>query len=242
MKLKTEEFLDLKEQTFVFSWKTRLYKLSNVVVIFLVTTLFVGCKQNLENQSVSALPFYNESSFTPKWLAEDSKELKEMHTIPNFSLLNQDGNIVTRNTFRDKIYIADFFFTTCSGICPKMTSNMSVLQETFKDDDDVLLVSHSVTPDIDTVAILKEYAENRGIVSNKWHLVTGDRSNIYDLGRNAYFIEEDLGELKTENDFLHTENFVLIDKNQRIRGIYNGLNKTAIQQLIKDIKTLKESF
>ncbi|MEP0212673.1 MAG: SCO family protein [Cellulophaga sp.] len=188
------------------------------------------------------MPFYNESSFTPKWLAEDSKELKEIHTIPNFSLLNQDGNIVTRNTFRDKIYIADFFFTTCSGICPKMTSNMSVLQETFKDDDDVLLVSHSVTPDIDTVAILKEYAENRGIVSNKWHLVTGDRSNIYDLGRNAYFIEEDLGELKTENDFLHTENFVLIDKNQRIRGIYNGLNKTAIQQLIKDIKTLKESF
>lgn len=234
--------MDLKEQIFVFSWKTKLYSLSNAIIAFLFAIFLISCKQNKAIKNVGALPFYNESSFTPKWLDTDSDEVKEMHTIPNFSLLNQDGKIVTRNTFAGKIYVADFFFTSCSGICPKMSANMGVLQEAFKDDNDVLLVSHSVTPETDTVDVLKEYAETRGIKSDKWHLVTGSRSDIYKLGRNAYFIEEDLGELKTDDDFLHTENFVLIDKNQHIRGIYNGLNKTAIQQLIKDINTLKKEM
>jgi protein SCO1/2 len=121
-----------------------------------------------------------------------------------------------------------------------MTTNMAVLQETFFEDDEVLLLSHSVTPVTDSVPILKNYAETKGVNSNKWHLVTGDRQQIYNLGRKAYFVEEDLGEEKTEDDFLHTENFVLVDKNKHIRGIYNGLNKTSIQQLIADIETLKK--
>ena len=120
-----------------------------------------------------------------------------------------------------------------------MTKNMTLLQEEFKDDDDVLLLSHSVTPTIDSVAQLKKYALDKGVLNN-WHLVTGDKKEIYDLGRKFYFVEEDLGEPKGLDDFLHTENFVLIDKNKHIRGIYNGLNKNSVMQLIADIKTLKK--
>lgn len=234
--------MDLKEQIFVFNWKMKLYRLNSLFTAFLLVFTLFGCNNKSNSEKESALPYYGESSFTPKWLATDSKEAMEMHRIPNFSLINQNGEVITRNTFKNKIYVADFFFTSCSGICPKMTSNMSVLQEAFKTDDDVLLLSHTVTPETDTVEVLNEYAKTKGVTPNKWHLVTGSRSEIYNLGRNAYFIEEDLGELKTDDDFLHTENFVLIDKNQHIRGIYNGLNKTAIQQLIADIKTLKEEY
>jgi len=188
---------------------------------------------------VAELPFYKEATFTPYWLDAKSEAADIMHRIPKFNLVNQLGEEVTEETFKDKIYVADFFFTTCPGICPKMTANMMVLQEAFLEDDDVLLLSHSVTPETDSVSTLKRYAETKGVIDRKWHLVTGDRKQIYDLGRRAYFAEEDLGVDKTEDDFLHTENFVLIDKNRHIRGIYNGLNKTSVQQLIADVKTLQ---
>lgn len=116
---------------------------------------------------------------------------------------------------------------------------MNILQDEFLDDDDILLISHSVTPDRDSVSVLKKYATEKEVNSKKWHLLTGDRQQIYDLGRKSYFVEEDLGTTKTDEDFLHTENFVLIDKNKHIRGIYNGLNKASVRQLISDIKTLK---
>ena len=185
------------------------------------------------------MPYYNEASFTPIWLDPNSKEVNQLHTIPPFKLVNQNGDTVTHNTFKDKIYVTDFFFTTCPGICPKMTSNMGVLQDAFKNDDEVLLLSHSVTPQKDTVVVLKKYAEAHNVQSVKWHLVTGNRNEIYDLGRKSYFVEEDLGLKKNAEEFLHTENFILVDKHKHIRGIYNGLNKTSIQQLIADIKTLK---
>ena len=117
---------------------------------------------------------------------------------------------------------------------------MALVQEAFKDDPEVLLLSHSVTPETDSVQVLKTYAENKGAISNKWYLVTGDRKQIYDLGRKTYFVEQDLGQEKEEDEFLHSENFVLIDKNKHIRGIYNGLNTNAVQQLIADIKTLEK--
>lgn len=212
------------------------------IFLFILCIAFVACKSKTEekNSRVNTLPYYSDASFTPHWLESNSKQLQSFHKIPEFSLTNQEGQKISSKTFENKIYITDFFFTSCPGICPKMTVNMSVLQEQFKDDADVLLLSHSVTPIKDSVSVLKEYATAKGITSNKWHLVTGDRQQIYNLGRQAYFVEEDLGETKTEDDFLHTENFVLIDKNNHIRGIYNGLNKTAIQQLIADVKTLKK--
>jgi len=202
--------------------------------------LVLSCKNKEEKISiVEELPYYNEASFMPQWLTPNSIRVEAFHKIPGFSLTDQDGTTITEKTFENKIYVADFFFTTCPGICLKMTANMSVLQDEFKEDADVLLLSHSVTPKADSVAVLKKYALENGVISKKWHLVTGERSEIYDLGRNSYFVEEDLGETKTDEDFLHTENFVLIDKNKHIRGIYNGLNKTAIRQLIADIQTLK---
>ena len=143
-------------------------------------------------------------------------------------------------TFENKIYVTDFFFTRCPGICPRMTKNLGILQDKFENDDEVLLLSHSITPTQDSVPILKQYAEDHDVISGKWHLVTGTQQEIYKLGRKDYFVEEDLGLKKEADEFLHTENFVLVDKNRHIRGIYNGLNKASIRQLKLDIETLKK--
>lgn len=219
----------------------KLYNLKINKFIFLSLFFFFSCNENNEKQSrVDTLPFYEEATFTPKWLTPNSAELADFHRVSPFKLLNQEGKTVTEKTFANKIYITDFFFTTCPGICPKMTANMGILQEEFLEDEDLLLLSHSVTPIRDSVPVLKNYAEAKGIKSEKWHLVTGERQVIYGLGRNDYFVEEDLGLEKDPDDFLHTENFVLIDKNRHIRGIYNGLNKTSLKQLIADVKTLKK--
>lgn len=204
--------------------------------------IMISCKSNNKEKMssrVDVLPFYNEASFTPRWLSSLDTDLDDFHSIPDFNFINQDGRVVNQNTFKNKIYVADFFFTTCPGICPKMTANMSVVADKFKNDTTVLFLSHSVTPSIDSVAQLKKYALDKNIGKN-WHLVTGNKKEIYDLGRQAYFVEENLGEPKGLDDFLHTENFVLIDKNKHIRGIYNGLNKNSVLQLIEDIKTLKK--
>jgi protein SCO1/2 len=220
--------------------------MKNLFIIVLL--VFTGCKNEVkkediivvENSRVDYLPYYNDESFTPHWLTPNTEEEKVFHKIPDFSLTNQSGETVTQDTFEDKIYVTDFFFTTCPGICPKMTGNMAKIQEEFKDDNDILLLSHSVMPSTDLVSVLKAYANNNNVIDNKWHLVTGDRNEIYALGRDHYFVESDLGEVKSIDDFLHTENFLLIDKNKHIRGIYNGLNRASMAQLITDIKALKK--
>lgn len=202
--------------------------------------LFFSCEKKVENNSrVETLPFYNEATFTPNWLSLDDPALTDFHKISPFTLTNQEGETITEKTFEGKIYITDFFFTICPGICPKLTKNMGTLQEAFLENDDVLLLSHSVTPEMDSVSVLKKYAEENGVLSKKWHLVTGTQKDIYQLGRKDYFVEENLGLEKEADDFLHTENFVLIDQNKNIRGIYNGLNTTSVNQLINDVKTLQ---
>ncbi|ANW95286.1 electron transporter [Wenyingzhuangia fucanilytica] len=216
-------------------------KLKNSIIILVGLLLLGACQSKKQTGSrVNKLPYYKEASFTPYWNLSES-ELKTFHTISDFNLIDQSGQKISNKTFDDKIYVVNFFFTTCPGICPKMTSNLSMVQKAYLKDKEVLILSHSVTPSIDSVEVLKHYAEVNDIQQNKWFLATGSRKEIYDLGRNSYFIEEDMGEELKEDDFLHTENFVLIDKNKHIRGIYNGLNKTATQQLIIDIKTLKEA-
>lgn len=214
--------------------------MNNKFIFFLLSVSLFSCEQAQTNKSrVETLPFYNEATFTPHWFALEDEVLDTFHRVSEFKLLNQEGEIITEQTFKDKIYVVDFFFTICPGICPKMTANMGILQDEFLEDGDVLLLSHSVTPERDSVPVLKSYAENKGIFSSKWHLATGPQEEIYRLGREDYFVEEDLGLSKAKDDFLHTENFVLIDKNRHIRGIYNGLNKSAVRQLIADIYTLK---
>ena len=215
-----------------------------------VLLIFTGCKNEVkkenikvvENSRADYLPYYNDESFTPHWLTPNTDEEKTFHKIPDFSLTNQSGETVTQDTFEDKIYVTDFFFTTCPGICPKMTGNMAKIQEEFKNDQDVLLLSHSVMPSTDSVSVLRAYANKNEVVDNKWHLVTGSRDEIYSLGRDHYFVESDLGEVKSIDDFLHTENFLLIDKNKHIRGIYNGLNRASMAQLITDVKALKQEI
>ncbi|SEE55560.1 protein SCO1/2 [Polaribacter dokdonensis DSW-5] len=212
-------------------------------LLVLTFFMFLQCKKQeskeLESR-VDDLPYYNEASFTPKWIDKNSNKLKDFHKIPKFEFINQNGKIVSDKTFDNKIYVTDFFFTTCPGICPIMTKNMHMIQEAFQNDNSILMLSHSVTPTKDSVPQLKKYAIEKNIGAN-WHLVTGKKQEIYDLGRSSYFVENDLGEPKGIDDFLHTENFILIDKNKHIRGIYNGLNKNSVKQLIADIKTLQKS-
>lgn len=206
----------------------------------MITAIISGCNSNQKTSRVDALPYYSEASFTPNWFDNPEDVPNNFHHIKQFTLTNQNGKSVTEKTVDGKICVVDFFFTTCPGICRKMTKNMLLLQDAFEGDSDVLLLSHTVTPERDSVGQLKAYAEIKGIKDKNWHLLTGDRKLIYDLGRNYYFAEEDLGVGKDEHDFLHTENFILIDQNRRIRGIYNGLNKNDIEQIIADIKTLKK--
>jgi protein SCO1/2 len=223
------------------NWKMEKFNINSILILLFVGIMLINCEQSTEKESrVEALPYYQEATFTPFWLGENEVLSDTFHQISPFQLVNQDGNTITEKTFENKIYVTDFFFTICPGICPKMMKNMAVLQDEFKQDEEILLLSHSVTPTMDTVEVLKEYANNKGVISDKWHLVTGDRTQIYKLGRKDYFIEEDLGLEKEADEFLHTENFVLIDKNRHIRGIYNGLNKSSVQQLIADIQTLKK--
>ncbi len=201
--------------------------------ILLVFSLFIffACKQN-ENK----LPFYNTPDFTPKWKMDNEKTF---HQIRPFKLVNQENKLFTEKDLEDKICVADFFFTSCPGICLKMASSMADVQKQFINDNEILLLSHSVTPEKDSVPVLKKYAQAKNIDFKRWKLLTGNRDEIYDLGRKFYFVEEDEGVKKGTEVFLHTENFVLIDKKRHIRGIYNGLDPNSIQSLIKDIKLLK---
>ncbi len=188
------------------------------------------------------LPFFNSADFTPEWISKDTPAFKSIHTIPSFSFVDQDGDTITENLIQNKIVVADFFFTACPGICPRLTKSMRNVQDQFRDDESIVLLSHSVTPDIDSVPRLKEYADRNQVISGRWHLLTGDRKEIYTIARLGYFADEEVGLKKSENDFLHTENFVLVDNHRRIRGVYNGTNPAEIERLIEDIKILKREM
>jgi protein SCO1 len=202
------------------------------IVGCIILCLSISCKQEV----VRKLPYYDTADFTPKW---QLPEHDTFHAIRKFNLIDQEGKAFSEKDMAEKICVADFFFTICPGICPKMTSSMVDLQKDFINDNDVLLLSHSVTPESDSVAVLKKYGKIKGVQYPKWRLLTGNKAEIYDLGRTYYFVEEDLGLKKDSDDFLHTENFILIDKHRHIRGIYNGLDPNSIAILSKDIKALK---
>ena len=186
------------------------------------------------------LPFINKPDFTPVWIQKTDTAYSSIHQIPAFSFTNQNGEKVTEKTVEGKIYVADFIFTRCGSICPKMTANMGTLQEKFATDDDVLFLSHSVTPQMDSVPVLKKYAEAKGVISGKWHLLTGNLDDIYRLAKKEYYAGDTIGYYQTGNEFLHTENFILVDKHRRIRGVYNGTLPLEMERLIDDIGTLKK--
>ncbi len=187
------------------------------------------------------LPIYSPVDVNPMLVDKSVQHVKKNHKVADFNLIDQNGEAVTGNTFKDKIYIADFFFTKCGTICPVMTNNMSLLQDAFINDSDIMLLSHSVTPVIDSVPVLKNYAIARGVNDAKWKLVTGDKKQIYTLARKSYFAVLDEGDGGMQ-DFIHTEQFILIDKEKRIRGYYDGTDEKEIQQIIKDVNILKKEY
>jgi protein SCO1/2 len=184
------------------------------------------------------LPVYQPAEVSTELVDSTIQHVKKYHRIADFSLVNQNGEIVTQDDYKDKIYVADFFFTTCQTICPIMTDHMVFIQEQLKEYQDVLLLSHSVTPDIDTVDQLKRYALEKGVIDSKWNLVTGDKKQIYRLARKSYLAVKEDGD-GGAHDMIHTENFILVDKKRRIRGFYDGTDRNDIDRLMDDIEILK---
>ena len=185
------------------------------------------------------LKIYNPADVNPRLVDESIVHVQKNHSIADFNLINQNGKKITNKDYEGKIYIADFFFTRCQNICIAMAYNMSELQEFYKNDTDIMFLSHSVTPLIDSVSVLKEYALNKGVIDAKWNVTTGKKKHIYELARKSYFAVLDEGN-GDENDFIHTEQFILVDKKRRIRGYYDGTNDQEMEKLKEDIVFLKE--
>ncbi len=218
--------LDMK---FLKKYKPTLYLLFFLIVF--------SCNK----EQKKPLPIYNPANFIPELVDKSLQNKSENHTVSDFSLINQNGENITQENYNDKIYVTDFFFTRCKSICPIMTGNMAKIQKEFINDDDIMLLSLSVTPDIDSISVLRKYANDKGVIDAKWNVTTGNKKHIYELARKSYFavVEQGDGGLQ---DFIHTPNFILIDKKKQIRGIYDGTNDDDIKQIIEDIKTLKTSL
>ena len=187
------------------------------------------------------LKIYNPADVNPRLVDFSMKHITKDHTIADFELTNQNCQKITNKNYKDKIYVADFFFTRCQTICINMAYNMGELQNLYKKDTEIMFLSHSVTPEIDSVTVLKEYADRKGVIDGKWNITTGAKKHIYELARKSYFAVLDEGN-GDENDFIHTEQFVLVDKEKRIRGYYDGTEKEDMEKLKKDIVLLKEEY
>ena len=214
----------------------RVFILSIAVVSISAILMFYNVLKPEEK-----LPIYQPNMVSFQLVDSTVQHVKRFHKIKDFSLVNQNGEKVTNEDYRDKIYIADFFFTTCQGICPIMKENMIILQDEYKDDNQVYLLSHTVTPEIDTKEVLKKYSLEKGVIDSKWNLVTGDKKQIYNLARKSYLVAEDIEESKLF-EMIHTENFVLVDPERRIRGFYDGTDQESMNALIYDIKVLKKEI
>jgi len=215
------------------------YKIFGIVFLIL-SIIIVSIIYNILDV-YKPLPIYQPSRVSTELVDSTIQHVKRFHKIADFSLTNQNGETITQEDYKGKIYVADFFFTTCQTICPIMTDHMREIQDELIQDSDVLLLSHSVTPEIDSVAQLKRYAVKKGVNDTKWNLVTGDKKQIYELARKSYLA------VKTDGDggpfdMVHTENFMLIDKKKQIRGFYDGTNSEDIERLIDDIAILKQEY
>ena len=187
------------------------------------------------------LPIYQPAMVNFQLVDSTIQHQKKFHRIADFSLINQNGRTITQKDFKGKIYVADFFFTSCPTICITMTDNLLKVQEKIKKNPNVMLLSHSVTPKIDSVAKLKEYALENGIIDQKWHLVTGEKKKIYELARKSYLAVKDYGD-GGPFDMIHTENFILIDPDRRIRGFYDGTDFREVERLLEELEILIQEF
>lgn len=183
------------------------------------------------------LPIFNPTDFNPELVDVTLQGFSNNHIVSDFELLNQNGKMITQKDYENKIYVTDFFFTRCPSICPIMSNNMEKLQNTFLDESNVMFLSVSVTPELDSIPILKKYAQKHAAIDGKWNITTGDKKHIYNLARKSYFavVNEGDGGLQ---DFIHTPNFILIDRQKRIRGVYDGTKNEEIERLTNDINLL----
>ena len=202
----------------------------SVIIMYIIYTLL---------KPEERLPVYQPDMVNAELVDTTVQFVRKYHKIADFKLVNQNGDTITEDFYDDKIYVADFFFTTCLTICPIMTDHMIEIQEKIKDDEDILLLSHTVFPVTDSVPVLKEYALEKGVMDEKWNLVTGDKKQIYDLARKSYLATKSTGD-GGKYDMIHTENFVLVDRKKQIRGFYDGTQPEAIEDLMHDIEILKK--
>jgi len=210
------------------------------IVFFILSVIIIFCIYTLLKPE-ERLPIYQPDMVNAELVDSSKQYVRKYHKIADFNLTNQNGETITEEFYKDKIYIADFFFTTCLTICPVMTDHMVEIQEKIKDDKEVFLLSHTVFPVSDSVPVLKEYAEEKGVIDEKWNLVTGDKKEIYDLARKSYLATKSQGDAGPY-DMIHTENFILVDKKSQIRGFYDGTDPEAIETLMKDLKILKAEY
>lgn len=219
--------------------KSILYKYRKFFAVFLLFSaitlyLFYGALK-----PGKSLPIYNPADVNPELVDTAVQYVRKYHTIADFSFVNQNGKTITQKDYEGKIYVADFFFTTCGSICPKMTTNLAEVQKAIINNPKVMLLSHTVFPETDSVPVLKAYAIKNGVNDKKWNLVTGDKKEIYTMARKSYLAVK-LGKPSELYDMVHTENFVLVDAKKRVRGFYDGTNKEEVQKLITDIAFLSE--
>ena len=202
--------------------------------ILILALNFFGCKTTASDSKKLLLPIIGEKKLAGKDASDTI-----YHTIQPFIFINQYNDTITEKTIENKIYVADFFFATCQSICPKMSSELVHVQNAFKNDTDVLILSHTVNPLHDTVEVLNGYAQSYGAIKNKWHFLTGSKKQIYDMAKYSYLVNA-LQEDGTAEGFLHSELFLLVDSQKRIRGMYDGTDSVAVVKLIADIKLLKQ--
>lgn len=221
-------------------WAQRIVLPLQIACFWISAVVLMGSCQESEMPQ-ERLPYFNSADFTPIFISSTSEvEKKVPHHLSSFGFHDQNGNWVDNSHIENKIHVANFMFTSCGNICPKMTNTMKLVSEAYQDDENVVILSYSVMPWVDTQDVLAEYVTNKGISDSNWHFLTGNKSKIYELARKSYFAEEDIGFTKDSADFLHTEHFILVDENQRIRGVYNGTLSLDVKHLIVDIKTLKQ--
>ncbi|WP_037318558.1 SCO family protein [Salegentibacter sp. Hel_I_6] len=219
----------------LFNWLKKF-----AIVLFILSVIIIYSIYTLLTPE-ERLPVFQPDMVNAELVDSTVQHVRKYHTVKDFELFNQNGDTITQDFYEDKIYVADFFFTTCLTICPVMTDHMLEIQQKIKDDPEVLLLSHTVFPKTDSVPVLKAYAEEKGVIDEKWNLVTGDKKHIYELARKSYLASKSNGD-GGPYDMIHTENFVLVDKEKRIRGFYDGTDAEAIKDLMHDIKVLKEEY
>ena len=215
----------------------KLIGIGVVLLVFVPIAYFL--LQN--NTSKKAPKVLNPIDLNPETVDQDLLQIGQGHTIGAFSFQNQFGKWIGLNDLKGKVFVAEYFFTTCQTICPKMNDQMQRVQAAFKNESQFSILSFTVNPEVDTIAQLKRYADEHGAIAGKWHFLTGNKEKLYETARKSFFLlkkseVENQGDVGT--DFIHTNNFVLIDKQLRIRGYYDGTNPKEVDKLMEDARLI----